>query len=192
MAEDEKILVERAREGDPSAFEELVGLFQGRVRAFFAARLWDAVLVDDLAQDAFFIAYRRLDTFDPSRPFYPWLKGIAANVLNNEMRKCRPSLFEDPACLEAGLERAAAEEAERVLERTSERETFGALRHCLERLKGMAARVIEARYRLGLSLKDLAEKEGKSPKALSVALVRIRRSLRKCLEDRLGAEGAAS
>ena len=36
--------------------------------------------VDDVIQEVFLTAYRRFDTYDPERPFPPWLFGIALNV----------------------------------------------------------------------------------------------------------------
>src|SRR2546427_5642040 len=67
MVQDEEDLAERAKHGDAEAFADLVRLFQGRIRAFFAARLRDASMVDDLAQEAFLIAYQKLPDCDTSR-----------------------------------------------------------------------------------------------------------------------------
>jgi DNA-directed RNA polymerase specialized sigma24 family protein len=55
MDEEEAELVHGARGGDALCFEKLVRLTQGRIRAWFATRLSDASLVDDLAQDVFFV-----------------------------------------------------------------------------------------------------------------------------------------
>ena len=43
--------------------------------------------VDDIAQEAFLIAYREWDSFDQSRDFGKWLRGIAGNLIRNEIRK---------------------------------------------------------------------------------------------------------
>lgn len=177
MTEDIAGLVDRARRGEAAAFQDLVRATQGRVRAFFATRLWDATLVDDLAQDTFFIAYRRLAAFDPVQPFYPWLRGIALHVLLNEVRKHRPRP-ESPDQLAAALERLAEEEAERH----ADDDLLQALHDCLARLGEPAVRVIRDRYESGLALAVLARREGKTAKALAVALVRIRQRLRDCLE----------
>jgi RNA polymerase sigma-70 factor (ECF subfamily) len=40
-----------------------------------------------VAQEAFIVAYNRLDEFDRSRDFGAWLRGIARNLVINERRK---------------------------------------------------------------------------------------------------------
>ena len=73
---------------------ENVGLFDDRYRAFLetivqvrprlhrycARMLGSAMDGEDLVQDALFQAYRKLDSFDDSRPLTPWLFRIAHNL----------------------------------------------------------------------------------------------------------------
>ena len=56
---------------------------RGFVRSLGVDPLW----VDDVAQEAFIVAYNRLDEFDQSRDFGAWLRGIARNLVINERRK---------------------------------------------------------------------------------------------------------
>lgn len=46
----------------------------------------EAAAVDDVIQEVFLAAYRRFDTYDPRRPFKPWLFGIALNVVRMARR----------------------------------------------------------------------------------------------------------
>ena len=181
MVQDEEVIAERAKHGDAEAFADLVRLFQGRIRAFFAARLRDASLVDDLAQEVFLIAYRKLPDCDTSRPLHPWLKKIAEYVLLNARRKQRPETL-DPHNLDATMDRLASERLESADDADSGQDLLEGLRHCLGKIQSFSQRLVEARYQRGLSLKDIAELEGKSPTALSVALVRIRLRLRECMQ----------
>ena len=64
------------------------------------------------------------------------------------------------------------------------------LRDCLRKVQSFSQRIIVARYQHGLSLKVIAEREGKNPTTLSVALVRIRLKLRECLQSRHPLEGS--
>jgi len=183
-----KELLERAKKGEFTAFERLVLMFQGRVRAFFAVRLRDSSLVDDLSQDVFLRAFERLSSFDTSRPFYPWLKGIAQNVLRNEFRKSRPFRLQDVMDADevvSVLEKAALEQADLLEQAAPEADIFLALRECLSRLKGASAQMVNDRYYGRLSLDDISRRIGKSVKAVSVSLVRIRRSLRECIEHKV-------
>ena len=43
--------------------------------------------VDDFSQEAFLIAYRELDRFDQDQDFGKWLRGIARNLVRNELRR---------------------------------------------------------------------------------------------------------
>jgi RNA polymerase sigma-70 factor (ECF subfamily) len=183
-----KELLERAQKGEYAAFERLVLMFQGRVRAFFAVRLSDPSMVDDLSQDVFLRAFERLHSFDTSRPFYPWLKGIANNILRNEFRKTRPFRLQDvadPNELTSTLEKAALEQADLLDRDAPEADIFLALRECLDRLKGTSAQMVQDRYYRRLPLEAISKRIGKSVKAVSVSLVRIRRTLRECIENKL-------
>ena len=188
MVQDEEVIAERARHGDAEAFADLVRAFQGRIRAFFAARLRDASLVDDLAQEAFLIAYRKLPDCDTSRPLLPWLKKIAEYVLLNAARKQRPHLI-DPQDLDATLDRLAVRQAESMEDGDANEDLLDGLRNCLGKVQSFSQRLVEARYQEGLSLKVIAQREGKNPTALSVALVRIRLRLRECRQNRHSVEG---
>lgn len=79
-------LVAQARSGDSDAFEMLVRVYEGPLRSQLLVALGDAATADDLVQESFLLAYRKLLAFDLSLPFFPWLKGIAANLLRNQIR----------------------------------------------------------------------------------------------------------
>lgn len=72
-------LVERAvRDADPRAFEMLVRRHQGLVRAQLRRLLGpDAAMADDLAQEAFVLAWRKLEQFRQDARFSTWLYRIA-------------------------------------------------------------------------------------------------------------------
>jgi RNA polymerase sigma-70 factor (ECF subfamily) len=72
-------LVDRAvRDGDPRIFEVLVRRHQGRVRAQLRRLLGHgAAMADDLAQDTFVLAWRKLHQFRGDSRFAAWLHCIA-------------------------------------------------------------------------------------------------------------------
>jgi RNA polymerase sigma-70 factor, ECF subfamily len=76
---DERAWVRGARAGSASDLEALFRAFWPR--AFRAAYLvvHDAQAAEDIAQEAFLAAIRRLDRFDRRRRFDPWLGAIVAN-----------------------------------------------------------------------------------------------------------------
>lgn len=84
-------LVARVRASDDrAAFGELVRRHQSAVRRFLRhLSHGDAALADDLAQDTFLHAYRRLADFRGDARLATWLLGIARNLWRNARRRQR-------------------------------------------------------------------------------------------------------
>ena len=72
-------LARRAAEGDPEAFGALVERWAPAVRRVTRAALGDPDEADDAAQDAFLSAWINIGSYDPTRPFGPWILRIATN-----------------------------------------------------------------------------------------------------------------
>ncbi len=77
----------RAVAGDREAFGALVERHQAAVRRLTRSVTGDAADADDAAQDAFLSALDRIETYDPSRPFGPWLMRIATNAAIDLVRR---------------------------------------------------------------------------------------------------------
>ncbi|MCA9117718.1 MAG: sigma-70 family RNA polymerase sigma factor [Planctomycetaceae bacterium] len=95
-------LVEHARRGEVDAFGELVMRYERRLIRVILRFVNDQELARDLAQDTFLKAFERLDQFDSSRRFGPWLFRIGVNLtldfLRKRKRRGRMALFsESPA-----------------------------------------------------------------------------------------------
>ena len=85
MTDDE--LVARAREGDAAAFGELVLRHQAAVFRAALAATGSAADADDVAQEAFLRAFRRLGSFRGASSFKTWLLTITWNQAMNHRRK---------------------------------------------------------------------------------------------------------
>jgi RNA polymerase sigma-70 factor (ECF subfamily) len=79
-------LVARAREGDTAAFGELVFRHQAAVYRAALAATGSTADADDVAQEAFLLAYRRLKSFRGAASFKTWLLTIAWNQAINRRR----------------------------------------------------------------------------------------------------------
>ncbi len=92
-------LVEDVRRGDRDAFGELVTRYERRLIRVILRFVPDVEQARDLAQETFLRAYRRLDQFDSSRRFGPWLFRIGVNYtldyLRKRKRRLRWSVFSD-------------------------------------------------------------------------------------------------
>ena len=81
---------------DQNAFGELVRRHQSPVRAFLARMTrGDAHLADDLAQETFLKAWRKLNTFRGDAKFSTWLFGIAINEFRSMARQKKELALED-------------------------------------------------------------------------------------------------
>lgn len=83
---DEDLDLERARQGDRSAFGRLVQRYQRRVYAAALHILGNHSDADDATQEAFVRAYRALGSFDGRADFFTWLYRIAVNTALNGLR----------------------------------------------------------------------------------------------------------
>lgn len=152
------------------------------VRSLGVLPMW----VDDIAQEAFIVAYERLDEFDDTRDFGAWVRGIARNLVINERRK------------DARRKRILADNLTDILVRTSsvpefEAEEMGdyataklaALKDCLTQLPEKSRELIQARYEKDEAAPDIAERLHMKPPAVRKALERVRDSLKRCMDEKL-------
>jgi RNA polymerase sigma factor (sigma-70 family) len=80
-------LVALAMSGDDRAFEELVRRRQGTIRRLMRQLSGDWSLADDLAQEAFLMAWRKLRTLRSTGAFGGWIRRIAVNVFLQYLRR---------------------------------------------------------------------------------------------------------
>ena len=105
-------LVARTKEGDASAFDELVRRYSPRVYGLVYNMTSNHEETNDLLQDVFLKAFRSIKGFRGDSSFYTWIHTIAMNMTINFLKKRNrrrgPSLDDvdahienDPAYLEA-------------------------------------------------------------------------------------------
>jgi RNA polymerase sigma-70 factor (ECF subfamily) len=80
-------LVARAREGDQAAFEQLVRRHQAAVLRAALSAVGSPADADDVAQEAFLLAYQRLRGFRGEATFKTWMLTITWNQAMNHRRK---------------------------------------------------------------------------------------------------------
>jgi RNA polymerase sigma-70 factor (ECF subfamily) len=80
-------LVECARDGDDRAFAALVARYERKLVRVLTRLVRDEELARDLAQETFWKVYTRLDRFDTSRRFGPWLFRVGVNLGLDQLRR---------------------------------------------------------------------------------------------------------
>lgn len=91
---DERILVERLRQGDESAFKTIVDTWQGMVYNTALGIVQNAEDAEDIAQEVFVQVYQSIGTFKGDSKFSTWLYRIAiTKSLDHERKKKRKKRF---------------------------------------------------------------------------------------------------
>jgi len=84
---DDHSLIDRFKNGDTSAFGELVLKYQDKIYNLCRHMLGNAHDAEDAAQDVFLKAFQALSKFQPEASLYTWLYRIAANTCIDYKRK---------------------------------------------------------------------------------------------------------
>lgn len=174
-------LVRKARLGDMEAFESLVRKYQQKVYALCRRLTGAHQSADDLAQETFIKAYFSLDSFDESRPLYPWLRRIALNLgLNYVKRRGREKTFHDGRT-DYGRRpmTQAAEGPEEELERA---ELEAGFERAVAALPSEQRNVFVLRFYEEMSYDEIARELGLPLGTVMSRLNRARRRLRELLE----------
>lgn len=163
-------LVEAAREGDRPAFAELYRRYARMVHGILTARVPRAD-VDDLVQDVFLQAMRRIASLRDPAAFGGWLAAIARNHGNDHLRQARATEPLDDAAAVVTGDGTAGLEAQAVL---------SALRALPEAYREtLVLRLVE-----GMTGPEIAAATGLTPASVRVNLHRGMKQLRERLERR--------
>jgi RNA polymerase sigma-70 factor (ECF subfamily) len=82
-------LIERAKEGDSSAFNQIVSVYRKRILGTIARLIGRPEDVEDVAQDVFLRLYYSLDQLRAPEVFEPWLYRLTVNAAYDYMRRQR-------------------------------------------------------------------------------------------------------
>ena len=89
MKNDDAELIQRVLEGDDNAFSVLVRKYQKQVHALAWRKIGDFHIAEEITQDTFLNAYKKLPTLKEPQRFDSWLYVIAANRCSSWLRKKR-------------------------------------------------------------------------------------------------------
>src|SRR5664279_5932642 len=84
---DESAVVAQAREGDTTAFGELVRRYEGKIFRLAQHVTQNREDAEDVLQETFLKSYEHLDQFQGNSKFYTWIVRIAVNQALMKLRK---------------------------------------------------------------------------------------------------------
>jgi RNA polymerase sigma-70 factor (ECF subfamily) len=163
-----------AQSGDQSAYRRLLQEIAPYLRALAAKSHRDPADIEDSVQDVLLTVHAVRHTYDPTRPFGPWLVAIANRRITDRLRRQgRTTARETP--LDDDHETFAAPAANFDEAVSVDR----ALREAIERLPAGQRAAIRLLKLQEMSLKQAAGATGMSVAALKVATHRAMKNLRR-------------
>ena len=179
-------LVTSTLRGSQEAFRELVGRYERPVYSLVVRMVQDPGLAEDLAQEVFFKAYRRLDTYDPVRKFSSWLFKIAHNTTIDHLRRHSPETVPlegdqkdgDRGGLSTVLADTSSEDPSAAAER---RDMARSLERAIGLLRPEYRELVVLFYVEGASYQDLCEATGLPLGTVKTNLHRARKELAQAM-----------
>ncbi|HEX9943315.1 MAG TPA: sigma-70 family RNA polymerase sigma factor [Thermoanaerobaculia bacterium] len=179
-------LVASALGGSQDACRELVKRFERPVYSLVLRMVQDRAAAEDLAQEVFIKAFRRLDTYDPQWKFSSWLFKIAHNTTIDHLRRGGPETVpleaeeDDKGGLAAVLADGAAEDPQAAAER---RDLARSLERAIARLRPEYRQAVLMFYAQGASYQDICEVTGLPLGTVKTNLHRARKELAQAMTD---------
>ncbi len=178
--ETEDELIVKVQQGDLGAFEGLLDLHGSRLRAFVAMKLPIPHLIEEISHEAFVFAHRHIHDFQPGTDFGKWLRAIAFNLIRKETLR-HQRLTKNR---EKFLEHHLVQEAVRG-DFAPDLPLVALLEECLARLPEQQRRLLERKYTLSESSREIAGAVDQSEAWVRTTLCRVRTALRQCIEQKL-------
>jgi RNA polymerase sigma-70 factor (ECF subfamily) len=172
------ILMAHAQDGDKAAYHRLLQEITPYLRSLAARRHRDPSDIEDAVQDVLLTVHAIRHTFDPTRPFGPWLVTIAKRRFIDRLRRQgRLRRRELPLSPEHEIVSAPASKLDGGPDRHE-------LNKAINELPPMQRKAVHLLKLSEMSLKEASQASGMSITSLKVNVHRAVKSLRKVLGDR--------
>ncbi|HVJ56059.1 MAG TPA: sigma-70 family RNA polymerase sigma factor [Aliidongia sp.] len=179
-AEDWSSLMARAQNGDQRAYGDLLTGITPYLRALARRALFDPRDSEEAVQDVLLTIHQIRHTYDPARPFTPWLATIAQRRIVDRVRINAQHARRKLAVAEQLLVEPAGRQED------PEPDEYDALRAAIHLLPEGQRQAVELLKLRELSLKEASSLSGISAGALKVAVHRALKSLRRRLDEKAG------
>lgn len=90
---DEQHLIGLVRDGDESAFSEIVRLYKDRIVNYLCQLTGDYQRAAELAQETFLRVYFKAEKYRPIAPLSSWIYAIASNLAKTDLKRRRRAMF---------------------------------------------------------------------------------------------------
>ena len=173
-------LVAATRRGDDAAFEQLYARYQGPIGGYVQKMVKDHARAEDITQEIFMSALRRMRETDRPIAFKPWVYEIARNACIDQFRRSQRG---EEVSYDAADGLPAADNLQLVTRDASPDDAFDTKQR-LDHLCGAFGGLSETHHQIlvlrefeGLSYREIGERLGMSRPAVESTLFRARRRL---------------
>jgi len=171
-------MMARSQGGDREAYRRLLEGITPYIRALAVRQVRNRGDIEDTVQDVLLTIHAVRHTYDPARPFGPWLVAIAnRRIIDGLRRRGRTSSHETPLDTE---QETISDTGANLQERAMDAR---AVRDAVERLPAGQREALRMLKLEEMSLKEAAAVSGMSVSALKVATHRALKTLRKLFES---------
>ena len=171
------MLMARAQDGDREAYRSLLKQIEPYVRSIAGRCFSRPTDTEDVVQDVLLTVHTIRNTYDPKRPFGPWLVAIANRRIIDRLRRHTRQKARE---IELSPEHETFAEAPANLEHTTSAEI--ALVGAIDKLPPDQREAIRMLKLNEMSLKEASRASGRSIAALKVATHRAIKNLRQLLK----------
>jgi RNA polymerase sigma-70 factor (ECF subfamily) len=187
----DRLLVDRFKQGDQSAFEEMVTRYWGRIYSMVNQLLRNSQDAEEVTQDTFIRAHRGLVNFRGDSAFSTWLYQIATNLARNRYwywwrrRRDQTVSFDQPVGMdgEGTLAEVFPAELETPEDATVTQEFVNRISECMEKLSSKHREVLVLRNVKNMSYEEIADILRISVGTVKSRIARARESLRAKMGD---------
>ncbi len=177
----EQANIDRALEGDALAFRAIVERHHRGLYALAVRMIGDRTEAEDVVQETFAKAFRRLDSFDPAFRLSTWLYRIALNTCRDHLKS--PRRRERPRGLSAVQAHTPADDSMRADALLEQSRRAARVHTAIDRLKPTHREVLVLKDLQELSYEEIHRITGAPVTALKIRAVRARAKLRLLLEE---------
>jgi RNA polymerase sigma-70 factor (ECF subfamily) len=174
---DWSVLMARAQDGDRDAYRSLLKQIEPYVRSLAGRCFNRPVDAEDVVQDVLLTVHAVRNTYDPKRPFGPWLVAIANRRIIDRLRRHTRQKSRE---IELAAEHETFADVPANLDRTTSAEI--ALVGAIDKLPPDQREAIKMLKLNEMSLKEASQASGRSVAALKVATHRAIKNLRRLLK----------
>lgn len=177
--------VARVRVGDREAYRAVIEICEARLRLVVAGVLPDSSQVEDVVQQAFVLAYTKLEQYQSGTGFIAWIATIARyEALNERRRWLSERSMRNRYGAELRIEQSFGATPEPL--EGLDNATVAGLHACIEALQGRAAAVVRAHYFDNRDNEAIATEHGRNAAWVRLVLHRARTALADCLKLKHG------